>query len=90
MPATEQLRTEPATGQDDPNVGITDVIANVEQAARRFAPNKPTVTPAASTPRASAGKPKPSPKRTPPRPLRLPPTPRWSCERLRTWRFWNC
>jgi hypothetical protein len=34
--AAEQLRIEPATGQHDPNVGISNVIASAEEAARRF------------------------------------------------------
>ena len=36
MPATEQLHTEPSKGQDDPDVRITNAIASVEDAARRF------------------------------------------------------
>ena len=36
MPATEQLHTEPAKGHDDPDVRISDAIASVEDAARRF------------------------------------------------------
>jgi hypothetical protein len=36
MPATEQLHTEPAKGQDDPDVRISNTIASVEDAARRF------------------------------------------------------